>query len=183
MKFRIFEILTTYHIFDFYLYTDQPTQNKTHTEAWCSMHPNLFVWLHCLCSNANTNDQQDTDEDLAWALCKMQTESLSNPITNATNHQPVDTVTNDTESESEVEEIPAGVVLSVPMHQVRHFLSLRVLHLPPFWNVVWKVQFSYFPISRKYEKSTFHKPRKFRFMKTQLFINRENFCLQKHNFS
>ena len=69
---------------------------------------------------------------LAWALCKMQTESLSNPTTNATNHQPVDTVTDDTESESEVEEIPAGVVLSVPMQQVRHFLSLRVLHLPPF---------------------------------------------------
>jgi hypothetical protein len=99
----------------------------------CCLHAYKFVCLIALlCSHANTNDQQDTDEDLAWALCKMQTESLSNPITNVTNHQPVDTVTNDTESESEVEEIPAGVVLSVPMHQVRHFLSLRVLHLPPF---------------------------------------------------
>jgi len=57
----------------------------------CCLHACKFVCLIALfVPHANTNDQQDTDEDLAWALCNMQTKSLSNPTTNATNHQPVD---------------------------------------------------------------------------------------------
>ena len=45
---------------------------------------------------------------------------------------PGDTVMNDTESESDIEEIAADAALAVPMQEVCHFLSLSVLHLPPF---------------------------------------------------